>query len=742
MFRFHWLHRASVLAIIAGSIATLSPTSVSHASESEQTDAEKSSRLAADVKELLRSRCSQCHGNDQQIADLNVLSLESLLADDQVVPGDASNSRLYEILIEEDEDTRMPKGAPPLSEKELALVRHWIEADAPAFPADIEQPVEEDRDDSLNGLVGVDYVLKQILAHQRTLPVEKRVRMRYFSCNHLIAGGATREQIDLQRKALAKAANHLSYQPRIAPLTVVDGETATVFAYDLRDLGWHVQPYRNATKSANRAEYNLFDLVLLEYPYSIAYEASETYDRLAMEYMHPAGMVRPIPYVRVDWFCSTALQPALYNDLMRLPLHLNELEKQIGVDSQANVRDGIAQRGAVAVSGVSHNNRAMERHPSNHGSYWKSIDYASSKGRDNLFADPINLHGAGGEMIFSLPNGLQAYYLATGDGLRLDSAPTTIVTDKFSEDKNVRNGLSCIRCHDRGMKPFRDDVRASVIDLPGSYGFDKRKVAELYPTKETMDELIEEDRIRFLTAMKKVNDDDSDNETLAPVSRRFLDAPIAYHTAVGELGLQSENSFEGMFRSPQFAGAGLVPLSNNGVIRRDMWEDYFPSIVEFLGLGVPVIPVDAVTRPDFRVDGSNISVALSTSHTNNLYSPGDDLVIFAKNEGQTTVYVEMIGTGVGGEKVVLVPAGKTLSPGETLRFPETGSLKVQSTLGNERITLFASLDEFEGGQVLSAKNMADRFVHPFYKLNVHGAVAQLDHKANRIEKQTLTIETR
>ncbi|MCM2370023.1 c-type cytochrome domain-containing protein [Aporhodopirellula aestuarii] len=735
----HWFSRVSVLTVWFGSIAILSAGSLANA---DDDGASKSSRLAADVKELLRSRCSQCHGNHQKLADLNVLSHESLLEDDQVVPGDASNSRLYEILLEEDEDTRMPKGAPPLSEKELALVRHWIEADAPAFPADIKQPIEQDRDDSLNQLVGVDYVLKQILAHQRTLPVEKRVRMRYFSCNHLIAGGATREQLDLQRKALAKAANHLSYQTRIAPLTIVDGETATVFAYDLRDLGWHVQPYRDATNAANRAEYNLFDLVLLEYPYSIGYEASETYDRLAMEYMHPAGMVRPIPYVRVDWFCSTALQPALYNDLMQLPRHLDQLEKQLGVDSRANIRDGIAQRGAVAVSGVSHNNRAMERHPSNHGSYWKSIDYASSKGRDNLFADPINLHGAGGEMIFSLPNGLQGYYLATGDGLRLDAAPTTIVTDKFSEDKNVRNGLSCIRCHDRGMKPFRDDVRVSVIDLPGSYGFDKRKVAELYPPKEVMDELLEEDRIRFLTAMKKVNGDDSDNEALTPVARRFLDAPIAYHTAVGELGLQSQNAFEGMFRSPQFAGAGLVPLSNNGVIRRDMWEDYFPSIVQFLGLGVPVIPIDGITRPDFLVDNSNISVALTTSNANNLYSPGDDLVIFAKNEGHTTVYVEMIGTGVGGEKVVLVPAGKTLQPGETLRFPEKGALKVQSTLGNEAITLFASLDEFAAGQVLRAKNMADRYVHPFYSLNVHGGIAQINHKATKIEKHTITIETR
>lgn len=725
-------------ALVAGYVA-----STAFAETSSRASDEQATKIAAQVKELLRTRCAQCHGDEQQIADLNVLSHNSLLVDDQVVPGNVSNSRLYEILIEEEEDFRMPKGGPPLSETELALVRNWIEAGAPAFPADIEQPATPTKPEpSLDHLVGVDYVLQQILAHQRSLPIDKRVRMRYFSCNHLLAGGATRDQLELQARALAKAANHLSYQSRIAPLTIVDGDTATVFAYDLRDLGWHVQPYRDASDESYRADYNLFDLVLMEYPYSIAYEASETYDRLAAEFMHPSGMVRPIPYVRVDWFCSVALQPALYHDLMQLPRTLQELEEKLGVNSEGNVRDGIAQRGAVAVSGVSQNNRAMERHPAKFGSYWKSIDYASSKGSDNLFADPINLHGAGGEMIFSLPNGLQGYYLATGDGVRLDSAPNTIVTDKFAEDKTVRNGLACIRCHDRGMKSFRDDVRPSVIGLPGSFGFDKRKVAELYPPHETMAGLLEEDRIRFLNAMRLVNGDESSDEPLTPVARKFMDAPISYQTVVGELGLKAADTFSGMFRSPQFAGAGLVTLSNNGMIRRDMWEDYFSTVTEFLGLGIPIAPIDALSRPDYGLNENPLAIRLQTNHANNLFSPGDDLFIQVKNESDAMVYVELIGTGTLDEKVVLVPAGKSLAPGATVRFPENGSLKVKSALGDEKITLYASLAKFPAGQILRAKNIADRYVHPFYKLDMNGQRAEIKHLATHLQKQTITIQTR
>src|SRR6056297_636811 len=121
-FLLMFLLRLAVTGLVWAEPSTTRNTADSEA----QTTA---GELAGKVKELLRARCSQCHGDQQQIADLNVMSHTSLLANDQVVPGDVNRSRLYEIMIEEDEDSRMPKGAPPLSEKELAMVRRWIEAD-------------------------------------------------------------------------------------------------------------------------------------------------------------------------------------------------------------------------------------------------------------------------------------------------------------------------------------------------------------------------------------------------------------------------------------------------------------------------------------------------------------------------------------------------------------------------------------------------------------------------------------
>jgi len=47
-------------------------------------------------------------------------------------------------------------------------------------------------------------------------------------------------------------------------------------------------------------------------------------------------------------------------------------------------------------------------------------------------------------------------------GQRIEAAPTGIVTDSFAADQTVRNGLACMRCHDKGMKPFGDEVRPAI----------------------------------------------------------------------------------------------------------------------------------------------------------------------------------------------------------------------------------------------------------------------------------------
>jgi serine/threonine-protein kinase len=739
-------------------VALLALGQLGHSQPAPATPAE-GKVLAAEVKEIFRAHCLECHGGARVSGRLKIHDHELLVVKKKlVVPGSPDKSELFG-RISDTSEARMPE--PPreaLTADQIEKVRRWIVAGAPAFPVDVVAPKEEKKEPVFAGKVGIEHVLRSILTHIRDVPREDRAFFRYFSLNHILTSGATEEELSRQRDALVKAINHLSWEEAIYQPVAIDAPSNTVYAVDIRKVGWHAQPFRRwvAGKQGERSPITLFDLVLLEYPYGITYPGSEMFDRLCEEYLVPGRLLRPIPFLRADWFVSVVTQPPIYDDLLQLPLELPQLEGRLGVDSEGDLRDGRAFRAGMIQSGVSRNNRVVERHPARGlGYYWKSADFRTSKGPENMFQDPIDLHPAGGEMIFGLPNGLQAYYVATGAGTRLEFAPTDIVTDKFATDRVVRNGLACMRCHDAGMKSFKDTVRPALLKLPAEPGFDKAYALRLYPEEGTEKEPVNlqkdlrKDAARFAEAMKKVlgREMPAGYEPLVPVSRRYLDDALTLEQAAGELGLEAPGDLAAIFRIPQFSGLGLFPLSiEKGVVRRDAWEDYFDQVVSALGLGQPLPALDAQTRANFPAGKVQLPVDLKSNHKNNLFTPGDALFFQVVNRSEKPVYIELIGTGTRGEKVVLTPANLTVAPGTTYRFPTEGTIKVQGGLGKELVTLYASPEAFTAGELIRFEPregyaVADRVVHSFDRLEQQGGRWRVVRPAVVIKK-TLEIETR
>ncbi|MFG0239560.1 MAG: c-type cytochrome domain-containing protein, partial [Gimesia chilikensis] len=88
--------------------------------------------LSAEVKQIFRTRCLECHGDTRREADINILDLSTFVgAAGSVVPGNVDESVLYDYIASDDEDFRMPEAPrPPLSAGEIEIVRKWIEAKA------------------------------------------------------------------------------------------------------------------------------------------------------------------------------------------------------------------------------------------------------------------------------------------------------------------------------------------------------------------------------------------------------------------------------------------------------------------------------------------------------------------------------------------------------------------------------------------------------------------------------------
>ncbi len=118
-------------------VALLSLSSVM-AAPSESTAADESIAFGRDVQPILARRCFACHGPDEENreADLRIDSLESIIDNGLIVPGEPDESELLRRVLSNDPDERMP---PPeadeaLSDQEQKILRDWIAGGAEYSP--------------------------------------------------------------------------------------------------------------------------------------------------------------------------------------------------------------------------------------------------------------------------------------------------------------------------------------------------------------------------------------------------------------------------------------------------------------------------------------------------------------------------------------------------------------------------------------------------------------------------------
>ena len=326
-----------------------------------------------------------------------------------------------------------------------------------------------------------------------------------------------------------------------------------------------------------------------------------------------------IPSIHVDWFLAQASLPPLYHDLLSLPLTASELETRLGVDVSGNLQNapGVrVWRAGFNNSGVSNNNRVVERHTSQHGAYWKSYDFAGSVGTQNIFNHPLDFTHDGGEVIFNLPNGLQGYYLVDASGAQLEAAPIKIVSNPAASDPTVRNGLSCFGCHTEGMKTFEDQVR-SVIESTANPAYDKAQALRLYVEKSKMDTLVQEDMERYKDALEKTGGMFDDIE---PISRfhEVFQGPVDVAYAAAVIGLETEAFLEQIRENVGLQNAGLLVLdSANGSVKRDAWTSSFGDVIFALNFPESFTPPTVITPPKpipgavVRIPDPNLRAAIA-----------------------------------------------------------------------------------------------------------------------------------
>ena len=296
-------------------------------------------------------------------------------------------------------------------------------------------------------------------------------------------------------------------------------------------------------------------------------------------YVDPADL----KYVEAAQLTYTLTRPDVYNAILAVPGYFWMFETELGVDKSKGMDsyDYMVTRRAITID-----SRFMYRAKTPNGYYWKTFDiftagdsdidkqYAAGKVSHPMWQQPIPRFikeqggttpedltyvamlplgsyadgkytgQAGGqasaeEVIWSLPNGLQAYAIFGAWAQRRVDAFTQIVRDpriqRYVADKtnsrvtgtgrpaavtDQRLGVaSCAGCHIDGMNRSNNDIRdwldeggaripkgnngaGAWVDDPATV----KRVRELYPASPEIRATMESDRRIYLAAMAKVKD--------------------------------------------------------------------------------------------------------------------------------------------------------------------------------------------------------------------------------------------
>ena len=545
--------------------------------------ADAQENLAQQAYAIFERNCLNCHGEHGAFTEEIIIEHTALIETGAVVPGNPIASELYKRLVTEDLAKRMPLGQPKLPPAAILTIERWIQAGAPDWT---------DTSQGGRGFITPKEMLDTIEKHANSLPAFDRTFTRYFTMTHLYNAGETNEALLAYQRALSKLINSLSWGRKVIRPKPIDPKQ-TIFTIDLRDYEWEI--------GVNR-----WTQIEHTYPYVDAFNAStEIHLQKKLEGLRQA-LKCDVPYIQVDWFLATASLPPLYHDILGLPQTDRELEARLEVNVVENLRNAAGRRvwrAGFNDSGVSNHNRVVERHTSRYGAYWKSYDFAGSKDEQNIFRHPLSFTHDGGEIIFNLPNGLQAYLLVDTGGRRLDAAPINIVSNPAASDPTVRNGLSCIGCHTEGMKDFQDTVRG-VIQRNANPTFNKNRALQLYTDKATMERLVREDTTRYRQALEATGGVFGGIE---PV-QRFHEAfsrPLDADNAAASVGLQAKTFLQRIRQNVSLQNLGLLVLEN-GTIKRDAWTSRYSDIL--LALDFPKKRTATVDPQEEIIPGATVHI--------------------------------------------------------------------------------------------------------------------------------------
>lgn len=536
----------------------------------------KAQELTPQVEAVFKNYCVECHSASSRVEKAkkdipDMLDVKDLIARKKLVPGDPDASEIWKQV----KTDQMPDGVlildgvslgkEPVSDESKDVLYNWIASLKP------DQQLADRK------FITDGEILRYVFDDLSRVSRKRASDLRYFTLTNLYNDPRLSDaDLDAARQGLSKMINSLSQRRKVVVPQPVD-PARTIFRVNISHLGWDAA---------------LWDKFARTNPYAKFYD--DIFTKSIIDYMGTDLFL-----LRADWFVSKVSKPPLYYDFANIPSSVEELERRLlfdGLTANENLAknpDEILRAGFdQGNSGVSAQNRLIERHPSKNGAYWRSFDFKRTDpavpetAKRDFFKFPTGPGGndgfepSGGEIIFNLPNGLQAYMLVNDKGERIDQGPTEIVFDRNAAQAGrnpaITDGISCIACHSAGMIIKEDELLPHVQSA--NFGLEIREYVEELHRPADLAKAFDEDKARFSRALSEagVTLVSRDDEPVIRMVERFEDNKVDLIAAAAELGMPSqtlEKTIERVGLDPLLVGI-VGRLRGGGVPRNQFIQDF------------------------------------------------------------------------------------------------------------------------------------------------------------------------
>lgn len=318
----------------------------------------------------------------------------------------------------------------------------------------------------------VEAVLFRDLTRDDGPDANDRETLRYLVTAHKYDEGAAQDTLTTYIKAMQKTLNSVSVREKHILKAVPVDELKSIWRFDLEDFGLDGVKW-NAVENADQLKI-----------------VSETDLGRAIRDLVNADL----PWLHVDNFIDITQRNAdVYYTLTDTPATLAEYQRQQGVRFDDDVGDLDAlfigsNRSPISLL----KNRILIRLESAEGYYWQTLDPVDLNGdrTRNAFETPLiketgsrlDFNEEASETITSLKNGMQHYALWNKAGQRQNAAPLNVVADNRSPiTPEIKNAISCHRCHASGILPMKDQIRDHVLLNAAQFDIlDVERVKQLY----------------------------------------------------------------------------------------------------------------------------------------------------------------------------------------------------------------------------------------------------------------------